>query len=367
MGFLCFTVYSMSSALAGPSFPDISKSFGLAAAQIGTIPSLYAIGYAAALPGGTLSDYLGKKWMFILGYVVMMLGLIMYSVASSFLFLLVASLVLGIGAGFFESGMNPYVAELNPERAVSSLNFLHTFYGFGTFLGPLLVGTLLLQTGNWRFSFEVDAVIVAVVLALAVFIAPRGSRGKSQSGGFNFRAFTVLINSRYLLGLALLIFMIWGLELAILNWLPYMLRVERGYGVLIASASLSLYSIFLSVGRVNWGFLGHRLGKKTLRLCVALSALTLIPALVNSNFLITLASLATSSFFAAAVVPTVIALGSKEFPESTGMVSGVLLFCGNLGSVVFPLIVGWVGQFSSLFYGFLILTILVFFSSLLRL
>ena len=365
---LCFTVYAITASLGGPSFPDISKTFGLAAAQIGSIPSVYAIGFAASLPGGTLSDYVGKKWTFVLGFIVIICGLMLYSISSSFIFLLAAAFVLGIGAGFFESGMNPYVAELSPEGAVTRLNFLHMFYGVGTFIGPLLVGFLLLESGDWRISFEVAAVIVGVVLVLSILISPSGRPGgKSEGRGFNLQGFAVLKNSRYLLGLALLIFMIWGLEMAILNWLPYLLRIERGYGILVASVSLSLYQIFLTVGRANWGFLGRRVGKNTLRLCVASSALALIPALMNINLTITLVSLAVSSFFAAAVVPTVLALGTNEFAERKGMIAGLLLFCGNLGGIAFPLIVGWVGQFSSLSYGFLALTIAVFLTAFLRL
>jgi MFS family permease len=78
-------------------------------------------------------------------------------------------------------------------------------------------------------------------------------------------------------------------------------------------------------------------------------------------------SLAVSSFFAAAVIPTVLALGANEFPERKGMISGILLFCGNLGAMIFPLIIGWVGQFSHLFYGFLILSILALISAIPRL
>ena len=95
------------------------------------------------------------------------LGLIGTALSNSLWFSVLCAVPAGLGAGAIDSALNNYVAV---HYKASHMNFLHSFYGVGVVLSPLLISLVIERINGWRigyllvFSFQ-------VVITVCSFIA----------------------------------------------------------------------------------------------------------------------------------------------------------------------------------------------------
>lgn len=94
-------------------------------------------------------------------------ALIGFSLTPSFWYMIPLAVVLGLGAGAIDSGLNNYVAL---HFKASHMNFLHCFYGVGVSLSPYLMSQALGNAGwrsGYRYAFFVQLGI-AILLIVSV-------------------------------------------------------------------------------------------------------------------------------------------------------------------------------------------------------
>lgn len=87
-----------------------------------------------------------------------------FSVAPYFWVMMPLAVVLGLGAGAIDSGLNNYVAL---HCKASHMNFLHCFYGVGVSLSPYLMSQALSEVGwrgGYRYAFYVQTVITLLLI-----------------------------------------------------------------------------------------------------------------------------------------------------------------------------------------------------------
>ncbi len=95
--------------------PLIRESLGLSVAQAGSFLSAYYIGPAlVSLPAGTLADRWGVKRMLVIGQLVIALGLLAASAASSYAVLTVLLIAAGFGYGMLNPTSGQRTAGWSP-------------------------------------------------------------------------------------------------------------------------------------------------------------------------------------------------------------------------------------------------------------
>lgn len=91
-------------------------------------------------------------------------ALLGFSFAPSFPIMIPLAVILGLGAGAIDSGLNNYVAL---HFKASHMNFLHCFYGVGVSLSPYLMSQALSSAGwrgGYRYAFYVQAAITILLI-----------------------------------------------------------------------------------------------------------------------------------------------------------------------------------------------------------
>ncbi|MFB0569723.1 MAG: sugar MFS transporter, partial [Nitrososphaeria archaeon] len=250
-----FTAYALASSVFGPSLPAIVQDFVLAPVQVGALAAAGSIGFLSVLPAGILTDMLGKKKVVIAGIAVIAAGTVLTGLSSSFPLLLAALIFAGIGNGFFEGSVNAFVSDIYKDKPGFALNALHSTWGVGGFLGPLLAGQMLSKFGLWQLSFLVAGSIVAATI---IPVASTSARQPISTGSRRRPRPTLRLNVS--LALVLALFLVWGTELGIYSFLPLFLQSERGFDSVTASASLSMLFVALAVGRAIWSVISDRVG-----------------------------------------------------------------------------------------------------------
>ena len=115
---------------------------GLSAAEIGTIISISAmIDMSLFVPAGMLMDRLGRKYASIPSFLVMSAGMALLPLADSFITLLAATAVMGVGNGLGSGTMMTLGADLAPREAAGEFLGLWRLVGDGGQMsGPIVVG-----------------------------------------------------------------------------------------------------------------------------------------------------------------------------------------------------------------------------------
>ena len=121
----------------------IDLNVGLPVAQWVILGNMLAV-TAILVPIGRLSDVLGRKRLFVVGYLVMGLGAIMASLAPGMLLLTIGRVVMGMGAALAQATSIPIViSAFSPAERGRVLGGQMGVVGVGTVLGPVLGGAIV--------------------------------------------------------------------------------------------------------------------------------------------------------------------------------------------------------------------------------
>ncbi len=339
---------AVTATLMGPSFPVIMKEFNLSLELLGFLASAWSAGYLLSSVGGLLSDRYGE-------IIIITVSLVMVSVAAGFIsvtptysVLLILFLLGGIGGAFGEAAMNPLISKLFPNRSGFALNFLHLFYSFGSFVGPLLAVVVISWYGSWRLSYLVMVILFVPLILVSILTAHKSPRVRTKHGLQNER---VEVKEIFRHGGVFMMagFFYLGTETATNAWLPTFLVLERGFSFGLAGLSLGFFWGAMALGRFVLGSLTDRVRfRRMILLCSVLSSILIfVGATTESQFWI-VTSWSLSGFVMGPILPTVFAWISRLFTSRSGFATGVIYSLGFVGGVFSPWLLGTLATIFSL-------------------
>lgn len=205
-----------------------------------------------------------------------------FSFAPSFWFMIPLAVILGLGAGAIDSGLNNYVAL---HFKASHMNFLHCFYGVGVSLSPYLMSQALSDAG-WRSGYRYAFYVQAAITLLLIISVPMWKKSSSadESEDENNTNLTLLQMAKMPEVRQVWIIMLAtnAIEYACGVWGSTYLVSEKGFEAKHGALALTVYYIGMSIGRFVSGLLSEkistwkRIGLGTIILAPAI-AIMLLP------------------------------------------------------------------------------------------
>jgi|GEM_PF-1999077 len=168
--YIC-TILSVFSILTFSQFvfPVYSKAFHLGDEWYGYL--LSAATFALMLtsfPGGHLSDVIGRKWLIFAGWGLIGIGMFMLIIIQAKWFLILASLVMGVGEGISISASHALLADLVKDEHLSreygTITALAILVAAG---GPLLMGQIIKHYHSDGLGVSLSLSICAALSILA--------------------------------------------------------------------------------------------------------------------------------------------------------------------------------------------------------
>jgi MFS transporter, putative metabolite transport protein len=159
--------------MTGIALPLISREFGIAAAQNGVVSaaSLFGILIGAVALGG-LSDYFGRKRMFVVEMIIFCLFLALLVMSTGFLSLVICLFGLGLALGCDYPTAHMIISENTPSSKRGSLVLgAFAFQAVGALAGTGVGFLVLAYQPNidaWRWMFA-TAVIPAIIVTIGRF------------------------------------------------------------------------------------------------------------------------------------------------------------------------------------------------------
>jgi MFS family permease len=166
-------VNNLNDGLAWGLFPLFFAAAGLSLRQIGWLTALYpAVWGLAQIGTGALSDRTGRRPLIVSGMLLQALGLVVFALASGFLWWAAAAVILGLGTAAVYPTLIAQVSDLvAPRDRASGVGVYRLWRDLGYVAGGLLAGMLADLLG-YRAAIGAVAVLTAISGLIAGSLLP---------------------------------------------------------------------------------------------------------------------------------------------------------------------------------------------------
>ena len=272
---------------------------------------------------GYLSDKLGGRWLIVFGPVVGGICLSLLGLANSYLLLIFLLVLGGLGVAAYHPEAAALSASLSGRQRTLGMSLFMLGGNLGVGLGPFLILGIALSLGlHWSFLSCPPALVMAWILykhapmfskSPAAVPAPMPALEHPTKG-----------RSYHLIFLLTLVVLRVMTAASLTAFLPTIQKL-RGFSLIAAGSSFTIFMACGALGGVTGGILSDRLGRK--RIIVA-SIFLIIPAFVA--FLLFRGPL---SFFILALLgflfffsePACIVLAQEMAPQRARTASGLVM------------------------------------------
>src|SRR5699024_6100192 len=342
----------MDRGLIGPLLPLIIPYFGLSKTQAGTLVSLFFVGYLSTFIGGILSDKYGRKKVVAPSVVGFGLVTTITGAVNSAVSLGIVRILTGVFEGFQYPASAAWVSETyRHENRGWALGIWETGYSIGTLLGTLLA-TLLGAWLSWRAPW-VAAGVLSVIVGL--FMAKYAvERPREETPGYDEQItlgkqekpeFLDVLRIRNVW----VVFVLHGLYnftfWMAATWLPdYVIKVKNmefiGGGLL----TTVLFG-WISIGLILNGYLSDMVGRiKSISLMSGLAGIAMLIFTQLSDPVLIFIFVALAVILVSYISQVIALVNDATDPAITVTAFGVVLFGGEVGSILGPITGGFIAD-----------------------
>ena len=346
IAYLSYVLLGIPSGMLGVAWPSIRESFGIPLDALGTLLTTATVGsILASFNSGRLISYVGIGRLLLTSGIVTCLALLGYVLAPTWGIVVLLGLLMGIGTGMVDAGLNNYVAANYSAR---HMNWLHACFGLGVTIGPALMTTVLSTGGSWRWGYVV-AVVGQGLLAACFGLTRDEWQGAELASGEatpgapveQARSFHTLRLPVAWLGMALFI-MHPGIQFTAGQWAYSLFTEARSVAPSVAGLWISIYWGSLTVGRLILGPVADRLGvDRLLRICIVTIFLGALLLWWNAIEISSFLALALIGFALAPLFPSLISrTPERAGPAHAANVIGFQVASASIGVALVPGIAG---------------------------
>ena len=341
ISYLIFFTMAVPTGILNVAWTNMQTTYSVGLESLGV---LLLAGTCGSLIGtffsGRLIGRFGIGTFLSTGSVIAAFGLLGYSLAPTWIALLLVGFTTALGISVFNAGLNTFVSA---NYTTGQLNWLHAAYALGVTTGPTLT-TLLVQrfSQSWHLCYLIVFVVMLVIVLLLLITRPRWilpNEVKPGAPAERVNFWESLLLPEVLIGMAL--FFVFNGVISGTGQLSNTLLTSRG--VPNAGYWISFYWGFFFLGRLIMGFVAYRVANTTLiRACiigVAIGAALLWQSASDSLNLIGLALIGLSS---APMFPTLIAETRQRVePRHSANAIGFQIAASGLGTSLIPGAMAW--------------------------
>lgn len=188
----------MDTSIIGVALPAIQQQFGFSQSDLQWIFSAYVIVFGGLLLlGGRLSDILGQRRIFVIGFAILTAASVLAGLAPNGTMLIAARALQGIGAALIAPSAMSIVMSLFtiPAERNKAMGFWGAAAPAGGTAGVFLGGIITAYV-DWSWVFLVNIPIGIAVLSLTGMLLPHGKRHKGRVdylGAFSITGALILL------------------------------------------------------------------------------------------------------------------------------------------------------------------------------
>jgi fucose permease len=351
LAFASFLAFGALLVLFGANSSELIDALGLGYADLGLLGSCLSLGLGVGIViAGPLVDRWARRPLFAAACASVAAACLALGPETDFRGLLASTIVIGFGAGFYETVLNALIVETHADAAPRRLVFIHSAATLSAALTPIFFDALRhpgpifealalrgLPDLAWHDTFRFAGVLHLLLIAAAWLVSmPSSRRGTraSENG-----AEPVSEDRVAFVAICLATFAYVGVESALTLFVADHARTDLGLDASRAARTISGFWSGLLIGRLAVGLSPRAPGAGTTALLAAIAS-----AIVASFGLGWLSppelAMAGAGFFLGGVFPVMIGLAGRALPSHAGLAVGLAGGLGSLGGFVVPWITG---------------------------
>ena len=338
---LCFFAMGFVD-LVGTASNFVKADLGLNDAQANIFPSLVFFWFLIfSVPTGMLMNKIGRKKTVLLSLIITFISLLLPLFGESFILMLIAFSLLGIGNALMQTSLNPLVSTvIKGGNLASTLTFGQFIKAIASFLAPYLAtwgATAALPSFGlgWRILFPIYMVIgvIATLLLSGTPIEEEAVIVENELPSRNiadeYIACFKLLGTPIVLLSFIGIMCHVGIDVGVNATAPKILQEKLGLTLSAAAPATSFYFLFRTLGCLT--------GSIILRF--VMMALSMLGLYFGTTKWMLYTAIALVGYGNSNVFSMVFAQALECVPTKKNEVSGLMIM-GLFGGTVFPLFMG---------------------------
>ena len=172
---------NLDSSVVNVALPVMARSLHVGISAIQWVVSSYILTLAAlVLIFGKIADRVGKRRIFLPGFLVFGLGSLMCALSRNFTFLIVSRVIQASGSAMFMSSSQGIIAEVFPPNEIGrAMGLSASMLAVGAMIGPPL-GGFLVGAFAWQSIFFINLPVVAVAFIAGLVLIPRDEKARAE-------------------------------------------------------------------------------------------------------------------------------------------------------------------------------------------
>lgn len=341
--FIGFAVILLLAADA-QLFPALLNHLGGTAPELGfLLSSLFVLYPAASWWSGYAADRIGKRRVLLVGLGCLAVPFAV-SAWSMRLPVMTASLALfGVGGGILESQTTALLSDVHPGRERTVVNLSQVFFSIGAVGGPAIVALCVGLAGAGAVRPLLWGAFGASALLALALLALRDVRTVSAAQAPV--AVRTLLRDREWRVLAVSLFLYVAAENGTSAWLARYAHLHLAFSEAAAPLALAVYWAGLGVSRLLAAAAPRGITDRGIVIgALAAATITQVAAFSVSSAWGALALIGLLGASMGAVWPTLVALASARFRDSSGLAVGLLVAAGACSIPLVQPIVGFLSE-----------------------
>ena len=358
-----FFMWGFARAILDVLNKHFQEAMGISLAHSAMIQVMFYLGYfIMAIPAGLFIARNGYRKGVVFGLLLFGIGSLLFIPGEyfmSFNFFLFSLFVIACGLVFLETAANPYMTELGErETAASRLNLAQSFNGLGCACAPLLVGMMLFSEGqeaNLSFPYMMMGIVVLVVALIFSRVnlpeiahaedAVHAEATGSKKGIWSNKLFVFGISALFCYEIA---------EISINSFFINYVVDDGWMNALDAAKLLSVAGLGLFMcGRFIGSWIMRFVRAEKFLLICAIGTVVSTALVVMNWGIVSFVSLILIYLFEAIMFPTIFAISLRGLGNQTKRASSYLMMT-PIGGAVGPLMMGTVGDVTSMSFSFIV-------------
>lgn len=168
--YLIFISLGLPDSLFGASWPVMHVDFNVNESFASIYMIITAVGSGGvSFIAGPLIRKFGTGKVTVVSILLTAVGMLVIGFSVHIAMAIFGSILMGLGAGAIDTGLNNYVSTHYKAR---HMNWLHAFWGVGVTLSPIIMGAFLDKGNNWRGGYRCVSYIQFAIFACSLLSLP---------------------------------------------------------------------------------------------------------------------------------------------------------------------------------------------------
>nr|WP_250810757.1 MFS transporter [Neorhizobium tomejilense] len=322
----CHMLNDIMQSMIAAIYPMLKTDYALDFWQIGILTLAFQCTASLLQPViGIITDKKPFPYSLPVGMGSTFIGLFMLAAAQSYVMLVVAASLIGIGSAVFHPESSRVARLASGGRYGFAQSVFQVGGNFGQSIGPLLAAFIIVPNGQGSVAWFSGIALLGIVILSWVarwykahMLANKGRKRVLNAHNLSRRSVTIA-----LIVLALLTFSKNAYMASIGSYYTFFV-IER-FQVTVQQSQIMLF-IFLgavALGTVIGGPIGDRFGSKVVIWFSILGVLPFTLAMPFANLPVTIALSGIIGFIMASSFPAIVVMAQELVPGRVGMIAGI--------------------------------------------